>query len=121
MQGGRIEFDNFSGTIDDETSFEMDGYIDETETANGLEFDIDLDTTTMYQGESDDFNVEGDIRIDDDGMMSGTMLIDLGVADIPNTLCDFEGQNMLDYISDGVPNSGPLMDQSCRELDTPFS
>lgn len=121
-QGGRIEFDNFSGTIDDETAFEMDGYIEETENADGsLDFNVDLDTTTTFMGEPNIFNIEGDFSIADDGAMSGSMLIDNGSSDQPNTLCNFDGANAFDFISEEGTQGGALMDQSCEELETPFS
>lgn len=122
MQNNRIEFDNFNGTLDDDTGFEMDGYIEETENADGsFDLDIDLDTTTTYQGEPDIFNIDGNLSFDENGNMSGSMFIDNGDSERANTLCDFEGKNVHDYITDEGTQGGRLMDDSCRELDTPFT
>ena len=122
LQEDRIEFDNFSGTLDDDTGFEMDGYIEETENADGsFDLDIDLDTTTTYQGEPDVFNIDGNMSFDENGNMGGSMFIDNGDTERANTLCDFEGKNVYDYITEEGTQGGRLMDDSCRELDTPFS
>ncbi len=121
-QNGRIEFDNFSGTLDDDTGFEMDGYIEETENADGsFDLRIDLNTTTTYQGEPDVFNIDGNLSFDQNGNMGGSMFIDNGDSERQNTLCDFEGKNVYDYITEEGTQGGRLMDDSCRELDTPFS
>jgi len=122
LQEDRIEFDNFSGTLDDDTGFEMDGYIQETENADGsFDLRIDLNTTTTYQGEPDVFNMDGTFSFDQNGNMGGSMFIDNGDPERANTMCDFEGKNVYDYITEEGTQGGRLMDDSCRELDTPFS
>ncbi len=119
-QGGRIDFDNFSGTLGDETGFEMDGYIKETENDDGsLDFDVNLDTTTTFMGEPSIFNMEGDFSIGDDGTMTGSMSIDDGIEDSPNTLCNFDDLNIFEFQTEG--GGGALMDSACKETNTPIS
>jgi len=119
-QGGRIEFNDFGGSFGAGTQFGMDGYIHETENSDGsLDFDLDLNTTTESVGESSTFDIQGNISVEDDGTMSGSMLLDNGDNNFSNTSCNFDGINAFDFMEGD--NGGALMDQACEEIGVPYS
>ena len=111
-QDGRIEFDNFGGR-NGGIDFSMDGFIEEIENPDSLTFRFDFDSTQTGGGYTDTFRFEGEIRVDDDGNMSGQMLSETNDL---KSVCDFEGVNIFD------PDSNPdIWDEICRDIEDPPS
>lgn len=111
-QGGRIEFDNFGGT-NQGTEFSMDGFIEEIENLDSLTFRFDFDSTQTGGGYTDTFRYEGEIRVDDDGNMSGRMLSETNDL---KSVCNFDGVNVFDL--DSNPD---ILDEICRDIEEPPS
>ncbi len=106
-QGGRIEFFDLEGT-NNGTEFKVDGVIEETENADGsLTFDADVKTSQTGDGETDDFNFDGEVKVNEDGTMEGNMRIDTGEDDESPNDCDLNGFNIFDLQTDERALDGP--------------
>ncbi|HNO78032.1 MAG TPA: hypothetical protein PKN33_08215 [Phycisphaerae bacterium] len=106
-QGGRIEFFDLEGT-NNGTEFKVDGVIEETENADGsLTFEADVKTSQTGDGETDDFNFDGEVKVNEDGTMEGNMRIDTGEDDESPSDCDLNGFNIFDLQTDEHALDGP--------------
>jgi hypothetical protein len=106
-QGGRIEFMDLEGTYNG-NPFSVDGTIEETENADGsLSFDANVKTSQTGDGETDEFNLDGEVKVNEDGTMEGNMRVDTGADDRNPNDCDFNGFNIFSLQEDERALNGP--------------
>ncbi|GJM25195.1 MAG: hypothetical protein DHS20C16_16100 [Phycisphaerae bacterium] len=106
-EGGRIEFLELEGTSND-NPFSVNGSIEKTENEDGsTSYEADVQSSQTADGETDFFNFNGDIKVDDDGSMEGNMRIDSGEDDETPTDCDMSGLNIFDIQNDPSALNGP--------------
>ncbi len=100
-QGGRIEFVNLVTESGDDNVFMADGSIEETENADGtLSFAVDFRSVSTGDGDTDFFNMTGELTVDDDGLMAGMMDIDSGNGAGSQNTCDLNGVNIFAFEDD---------------------
>ncbi len=101
-QGGRIDFFDLQGRTDG-NEFRVDGSIEEIEEPDGgLTFRLDLRSSTDDGEYNDEFNVNGEINVNEDDEVFGNLRIDTGDEfDFQRpSRCQFEGQNLFGIVQD---------------------
>ncbi|MCA9251693.1 MAG: hypothetical protein R3E58_19585 [Phycisphaerae bacterium] len=106
-QGGRVEFLDLEGT-NNGNPFSVDGTIEETENPDGsLSFEADIKTSQTGDSVTDEFNFEGEFKVNEDGSMEGNLRVDTGEDDEHPNDCDFNGFNIFSMQEDENAILGP--------------